>query len=120
MAHEYCMKCGGKNQYEVQPPKFCSACGISFNAGNSVQSKAASQEEEEEINEAYDVRSLANDWVADTDRSQFPTLGELMTNPVQKGDYASRPSQFSDMTPQEVVQRTMSDCSSVREMKELG
>lgn len=32
MLNYFCPKCGGKNIYQFQKPKFCSNCGLSFSA----------------------------------------------------------------------------------------
>ena len=32
MLNYFCSKCGGKNLYQFQKPKFCSHCGLSFSA----------------------------------------------------------------------------------------
>jgi DNA-directed RNA polymerase subunit M/transcription elongation factor TFIIS len=35
MLNYFCPKCGGKNLYQFQKPKFCSHCGESFSIASS-------------------------------------------------------------------------------------
>jgi hypothetical protein len=49
MLSYFCSKCGGKNLYQFQKPKFCSLCGVQFSA-SSVQPQNAIKSSKFEVN----------------------------------------------------------------------
>jgi hypothetical protein len=53
----FCPKCGGKNLYQLQKPKFCSACGTSFAV--AVQEKTIIKSPTFEVNIKQDARNIA-------------------------------------------------------------
>lgn len=133
MTHKFCIDCGAKNIFLINPPDFCCSCGTSFNEvkKNTKKSKAKAKQriEEEEDDDDDDSESLLNldkealkkDWSIVGQGSRFETVGEaIFNNPnfgaaVEVQRRIPRPESFTD----DVVQRSLKECARVTSSKSI-
>jgi hypothetical protein len=82
MLNYFCSKCGGKNLYQFQKPKFCSHCGLSFSvsAAPPLQGDAVIRSSQFEVNINAHKKTNQNINVIEDDNEDFE-------QPVQ--DYSS-------------------------------
>ena len=118
MNKEFCINCGHKNLFEVSKPKFCAGCGSPFNTSSN--QSIASEENENEISELkqFDINKLKSSIVFES-RSSIKTLDDLWKDPAPRDNNTFR-SPSSDPSGNEIIKRTMSECSPVKQAKEIG
>jgi ribosomal protein L37E len=110
----FCVSCGHKILYEVAKPKFCSHCGEPI--GNI--SSATKKEEKEETSDLdVNLNKLKRDIVVEGG-SRGVNLKELWGSVTQEEassgvDKFQRPAS-KDPSGQELLDKTIKDCSSSR------
>ena len=106
----FCVSCGFKILYEVTKPKFCSGCGESVGGISS-----AKKEESEEVSELdIDIEKLKRDIVVEKSdgTTTLKSLWSTATAPSNDNIEGRPPS--NDPEGQELLDKTIADCSSSR------
>lgn len=67
MLNYFCSKCGGKNIYQFQKPKFCSHCGASFTIDASTINTIKSNKFEVNIDNSKNINSKQGNFKNDID-----------------------------------------------------
>lgn len=67
MLNYFCSKCGGKNVYQFQKPKFCSHCGASFTIDASATNTIKSNKFEVNIDNSKNINNRQPDLIGDHD-----------------------------------------------------
>ena len=99
MLSTYCQNCGGKNEYTITKPKFCSSCGTPLTQGlaeakgatplkqSYVQSRPIQKEvHDEDGTDIYEVPDISNlEYEIEVSNSTF-TLGSIMPREQKKDE----------------------------------
>lgn len=103
MLSTYCQSCGGKNEYTITKPKFCSSCGTPLEQGIS-QTRGATplkqkslraqpiQKEvhDEDGTDIYEVPDISNlEYEIEVSNTNF-TLGSIMPRELEKNEPTKR------------------------------
>ena len=121
--HQFCIKCGVKNLYETNVPKFCSGCGKPFNRSDSSISQDSDEDDFQDPTPKIDKRSLAQDWgVQDYGRNSatIGTFGDLaLNNPTPPQPRMARPESMAGLNGQDLVKTLVTQCSKVTKSREV-
>lgn len=118
MNHEFCMKCGHKQLFVAQKPKFCSACGSLF---NPVSASVSEPEEELESSSSIshiNLNSLKSSIKYET-RGSALSLDSLWSDPLDGKQIVKRPVPNLGNS-QEVLEQSIRECSSSKIPKSVN
>ena len=103
MLSTYCQHCGGKNEYTVTKPKFCSSCGTPL-AQDLVEARGATplkkthsqarpiqrEVHDEDGTDIYEVPNISNlEYEIEVSNTDF-TLGSIMPRELEKNEPTKR------------------------------
>ena len=110
----FCVSCGFKVLYQINKPKFCSSCGGGLGSISSAEKKG---EEEETPDFDINLSKLKRDIVVENDDSKTKIediWGSVTSSETNRSkDSFSRP-ESKDPSGQELLDKTIKDCSSSR------
>ena len=112
----FCVSCGSKILYKLKKPKFCSECGEPI--GGAVASRQKEEEEQEVDSELdVDLNKLKKDILVENTQQKVTTeqiWGSVTSSEaVNQRDSFNRPAS-KDPSGQELLDKTIRDCSSSR------
>ena len=123
MNTEFCINCGGKVQYTLKKPNFCSSCGCSINAKEISSTEIAEGETALDKSENQ-LPSLSRLEYEIGGAPRIPTFGDLVAQASAdpKGEYNKMPPRpdMAQNPGEDIIQATLDQCRSAREPKEVG
>ncbi|MDB4314533.1 hypothetical protein N9955_00740 [bacterium] len=117
MNHEFCIKCGFKNLYEVSKPKFCSGCAEPLNS-TAIAAKVSVDEEPREVAGTIDIQKLKASIKVQTEDKNKTTLDDLWKDPAPRsGGNFRNPSK--DPTGKAILKQTEESCAPAKAPKDV-
>lgn len=113
MPSEYCIQCGGKNDYLGAKPNFCSKCGKPFNKAVASNEGFDDEEEEYESSRIPSRASLKGTVEANLSLFGKQNMGELIQMGAPREEYRPRPARES-LEGKDLLKQVRQECASNR------
>lgn len=134
MLSYFCPKCGGKNLYQFQKPKFCSHCGSGFslsstniksnqfevniNADNNINRNFEKDESDNQINDYSSMRGL-DVHIENYNQNNGIKLGELVSDDPPKTNITANKKTIKQRRGRKKIAKSLPE-SFVSEAKMSG
>ena len=122
MKHSYCSDCGAKVQFSLNPPNFCSSCGISLNSikntsvNISESRKIPKENSDESEGEISNFRKPAKlEYEISVSTGNITTIEQLAAaGPLDPRDKIKRKANLGPVDKEAVFSEGIKQCASSR------